>query len=76
MNLESEKYFCGITPEDDDIDFWSNHFDNYVFRLVCTWEISKEYGDKFLAWRKWFQTEILSSSDGFKREVFREALMH
>jgi hypothetical protein len=32
--FEKSKYFCGILPDDENIDFWSLHFNEYVYRLV------------------------------------------
>lgn len=76
MSLESDKYFCWILPNDDNIDFWSTHFNEYVYRLMSEWKILKIHAEKFLAAEKWFPSEILSSTDWFRRKEEAIRIMH
>ena len=68
-------YFCWILPKDDDINFWSKHFDEYVFRLVTEWKIVSQYAEKFFLGSK-MAHEILDSSDWFRRTNKIIKLMH
>jgi hypothetical protein len=76
MSLEKDKYFCWVLPEDDNIDFWSTHFNEYVRRLMTTWAVSQEYGERFLAAEKWFHNQMLSSSDWFKESIASVQIIH
>ena len=76
MSLETNKYFCWVLPEDDNIDFWSAHFNEFVYRLMSEWKISTEHTKKFLEAEEWFNQEVLSSMDGFKRGVISTHIIH
>lgn len=76
MSLEKSKYFCWVLPEDDNIDFWSSHFNEFVYRLMSEWKISEVNVRKFLLAEKWFQNEVLSSIDWFERNEQVEHIIH
>ncbi len=72
-----DRYFWWVTwPDDDNIEFWSKQFNEYIYRLKSEWKIPWAYAEKFLSAEKWYSLEVLSSINDFRRNPTVQHLIH